>query len=271
MNFFTVGDLHGNDSQEEFYLNNRKMKIDISPEDIVFQLGDFGYIFYYPSIKTAALHKEEYKKLVNISKKKFQWFVILGNHENYDIINTLPIKEWNGGKVRYMEIEDREILFAERGEIYTINGKKFFTFGGAKSNRTRNEQFSYEQYLGKERVRVTNTRERKIYKNMKLSMVSYWSQEEPTEAEKQYGRDNLKKHGNKVHAILTHTGPLRIIDKILDEDSNKLEDPLAEYFNEIAENNEFEEWHFGHVHKTTSTEGKFFSHYKSSPVRILKS
>ena len=55
-----------------------------------------------------------------------------GNHENYDMIAEYPVEEWHGGKVRHI-VRDKVILL-ERGQVFEIEGKTFFTFGGASSH-----------------------------------------------------------------------------------------------------------------------------------------
>ena len=53
-----------------------------------------------------------------------------GNHENFEQLNSYAVEQWNGGKVHI--IEDN-MIHLMRGQIFTIDGLKFFTFGGAYS------------------------------------------------------------------------------------------------------------------------------------------
>ena len=48
------------------------------------------------------------------------------------MIEEYPVTTWHGGKVRQI-IEDKVILL-ERGQVFDIDGKTFFTFGGASSH-----------------------------------------------------------------------------------------------------------------------------------------
>ena len=48
------------------------------------------------------------------------------------MIAEYPLEEWHGGKVRHI-VRDKVILL-ERGQIFNIEGKSFFTFGGASSH-----------------------------------------------------------------------------------------------------------------------------------------
>jgi hypothetical protein len=51
-----------------------------------------------------------------------------GTHENFDLLNAMAKESWNGGKVH---IVSENILHLMRGQVFNINGKLFFTFGGA--------------------------------------------------------------------------------------------------------------------------------------------
>lgn len=63
--------------------------------------------------------------------KSFTTVFVDGNHENFDRLYSYPVKEWNGGKVH--EIRP-SVLHLMRGEVFTIEDKKFFAFGGASSH-----------------------------------------------------------------------------------------------------------------------------------------
>ena len=54
-----------------------------------------------------------------------------GKHENFTRLYNYPVEEWYGGKVH--KIRD-SVLHLMRGEIFNIDNKNFFTFGGAKSH-----------------------------------------------------------------------------------------------------------------------------------------
>ena len=64
------------------------------------------------------------------NKKKVTTLWIDGNHENFDMLNALPVENWQGGKVHKVR---ENVLHLMRGEIFTIEGKTFFCFGGATS------------------------------------------------------------------------------------------------------------------------------------------
>ena len=48
------------------------------------------------------------------------------------MLEDYQLEEWHGGKVRHI-LRD-QIIYLERGQVFKIEGKKFFTFGGASSH-----------------------------------------------------------------------------------------------------------------------------------------
>ena len=53
-----------------------------------------------------------------------------GNHENFEQLNSYGVDIWNGGKVHFVE---SKIIHLMRGQVFDIDGTRFFTFGGAHS------------------------------------------------------------------------------------------------------------------------------------------
>ena len=54
-----------------------------------------------------------------------------GNHENFDLLNAYPGKEWRGGRVHEVR---PHVLHLMRGQVYVIDGLTWFTMGGAASH-----------------------------------------------------------------------------------------------------------------------------------------
>ena len=119
---YVTGDCHGNFRR---FTKKQLMKLpfEMTERDYVIICGDFGLLW--------ARDKEFEYNLDRLSKLPFTILWVQGNHENYDMIREYQIEEWNGGKVRHI-FRDKIILL-ERGQIFTIEDKTFFTFGGASS------------------------------------------------------------------------------------------------------------------------------------------
>lgn len=139
-----------------------------------------------------------------------------GNHENFDMLYSYPEGEWKGGKVHFIT---ESIIHLCRGQIFEIDGKSFFVFGGGNSID-------------------------KIYRTWG---ISWWTEEMPSNEEYEEGLHNLEKAGWKVDYILSHSCPMYIAGQL----ATYLmpgEEPLQKYFDEIAEKVDFEAWYFGHWH-----------------------
>jgi len=195
---YLTGDCHG-DFTKLFNLKNK-----LNNNDYVIILGDFGY---WNKSQTNIFDKIEIKLNFNI-------LFIDGNHSNFSLLNALPIYKWNDGYVHYIR---KNIIHLMRGNVFNIEYKKFFTFGGAKS----------------------------IDKEFRIENKSWWKEELPNENEIHYGLNMLEENNFNVDYILTHDCPTNILNKI---DTSYKPSVLNNYFNMISESTKFKHWYFGHYH-----------------------
>ena len=120
---YITGDTHGDFSR--FSAKRlRRAGMELTQEDYIIICGDFGLC--WAKDKTFEYHCK------NFEEKPYTILWVQGNHENYDMIGEYPLEEWHGGKVRHI-IRDKVILL-ERGQVFEIEGKSFFAFGGASSH-----------------------------------------------------------------------------------------------------------------------------------------
>ena len=208
--------------------------------------GDFGGIWDNS--------KPEKYWLDWLEKKKFTILFVDGNHENYDLLNSFPVSEWKGGKVHIIR---KNIIHLMRGQVFTIEGKRFFTFGGAQSHDIdagildRNDpDFSAK--------RKKLDRERALYR---IDHESWWKEELPSEDEMNEGLKNLEKVGNDVDAVISHCAPSSIAD-IYSRGFYK-HDILTDYLEKIKGNISFKTWFFGHYHESLMIGHKFIMLYES--------
>ena len=68
--------------------------------------------------------------LKKLSSLPFTIAFVDGCHENFDLLEQYPIEEWNGGKIHRIS---ENIVHMMRGQVFYIQGKKIFTFGGGIS------------------------------------------------------------------------------------------------------------------------------------------
>lgn len=176
--------------------------------------GDFGVI-WKESIKDNEILKW-------LDSQIFHTLFIDGNHENFTLLNRFPLKKWKGGKIHQISIK---IIHLMRGQVYEIDKKRFFTFGGA---------FSIKRISGD-------------------SPVYMWEEEMPSQSEYDEGLENLKKNDFTVDYVLTHTAPKKWLNEI-DEIENEYEKNLNEYLDLVEEKIQYSHWYLGHFHKDIKKE-----------------
>lgn len=93
MAIYITGDSHGDFQRfgSKYFPQQKEM----SWEDYVVIAGDFGGLW-------DGSQKDQYW-LDWLNKKPFTTLFVDGNHENFDLLNTLPEKEWNGGRVHVVQ------------------------------------------------------------------------------------------------------------------------------------------------------------------------
>lgn len=225
---FVTGDCHGDYSR--FSMKWFPEQKEMTKEDYVIVCGDFGYW-------DESREQRYWRKW--LSEKPFTTLFVDGNHENYDMLKALPVKEWHGGKVQYVT---DDIIHLMRGQVYEIGGKKWFTFGGARSHDIRDGILDPDAEDFKKEYR----RLRDAGAMFRVNRVSWWKEEMPDETEMQEGRETLEKHGWDVDFIVTHCAPSSVQAVISMGDYAP--DALTDYFEEIHRKCRFREWFCGHYH-----------------------
>lgn len=208
---FITGDLHGHVDKSKLNTQSFPQQKELTKDDFVIIAGDFGGIWDES--------RSENWLLRWLEKKRFTTLFVDGNHENFDLLNSYPVTAWKGGNVHEVR---PGILHLMRGQVFQIEGMKFFTFGGADS----------------------------IDKHYRKEGVSWWPQERPAEEEFDEGMNNLAKHNYSVDYVISHTAPLNIAEQ-LTACSTRL-DPVTIMLSVFQEKISFKRWYFGHFHKDTT-------------------
>lgn len=126
-----------------------------------------------------------------------------------------------------------------RGEIFEIDNKRIFTFGGASSHDIQDGILNLN-----EEEKIYNFRKRGAY--FRIRDYSWWDLELPTNEEMENGIKNLEKVNYKVDYIISHCCPTSV-QAILGAGKYK-KDCLTDYLQQISEKCEFKKWYFGHYH-----------------------
>ncbi len=202
---YLVADVHGPIRLP--WLKGKVSENHLGKDDTLIILGDAGIVWdendgngviaYYNSLECSTLF-------------------IDGNHENFDLLESYPVIELFGGKVHEISPKIHHLM---RGEIYSIDGKTLFVFGGGFSSK-----------------KLTHD-----------SAIPIWDREMPNRDEYLNGLANLEKHEFSVDYILTHVAPtsaaVRIGRKPLPEEV-ELNDYLENLYDRVI----FCKWYYGHYH-----------------------
>lgn len=208
MSVYVTGDIHGYPIRltEE---NIQKIGVSLTKEDKLLICGDFGLPWYND--------EEELQCIEWLAKKPFEILFIDGNHENFDLLNDFPVEARYGGKVH--KLRDN-IYHLMRGEVYEIEGKTFFTFGGATS----------------------------FDKHMREENISWWKEEIFTKEEQLNAIQNLERKGNNVDFVITHTAPRKFLTNSLEHLQGADACMVSEFLDELSCKINYEKWYFGHFH-----------------------
>ncbi|MBQ0064485.1 MAG: metallophosphoesterase [Firmicutes bacterium] len=196
----------------------------LTKEDYVIICGDFGCIWYGD--------KTDDFWLKWLDSLPWTTLFIDGNHENFDLLYQFPVKEWHGGKVH--EIRP-SVLHLMRGQVFELDSKKIFTFGGAYS---------------------LDVEYREMGKN-------WWREELPTISEINEARKNLKENNYEVDYIITHdiylSHPLsKRLPKgmcLYNENQYDLQLFLEELKNEVH----YDAWFHGHYHRDEKADDRCYT------------
>lgn len=241
---YLTGDCHGEFNR---FAKKRRMQLPFSltEKDFVIVCGDMGLL--WADDRELAYNK----KWLAALPMKILW--VQGNHENYDMIAQYPVRQWHGGKVRHI-VEDKVILL-ERGQVFELEGKRFFTFGGASTHDIQGGILDRNSptYV-KERSRAN-----KSGLPYRVKGVSWWEQELPSAGEMQEGRDNLSRVAYSVDFVVTHCLSGRMqeqLEKTIHKQNPCKKDILNEYFDELEEKLYYQHWFCGHYHENLRLDEK---------------
>jgi len=226
---WVTGDCHGD--FKRFSTDRFPEGKDATKDDYVIICGDFG-LWHDTS--------EERYWFKWLSDKPWTTLFVDGNHENYDRLNKYPIEVWQGGKIH--KITD-SIFHLIRGEIFILQDKLFFVFGGARSHDISDGIIdpSEDGWLQKARIWQIQG------KLFRINHYSWWKEEMPNEQEMNNGICNLGFVNNNVDYIITHDCPTSIFMHMYRNLKCDIND-LNRYLQDIQSSVYYKRWYFGHHH-----------------------
>jgi len=233
---FVCGDTHGmTKDTQKLNSENFSQQKELTKEDVLVQLGDFGWVWF-----PLGQNKEQEYWLDWLASRNYTLAVVLGNHENYNIIETLPVEQKWGNEVKVLQRKDGNIYFLKRGAVYEINGRKILTIGGAES----------------------------IDKESRIENISWWEQERLTFDETETCLDEIDAHNKTFDYVLTHTCPTKFTSEFTDSMA-KAKCSVSNFLDYVDDTITFKEWHFGHFHRDKAIKrGKYRCHYLHTPYEF---
>ena len=219
MAFIISGDIHCTLDIDKLVRYFEEHEGEFTSEDYLIICGDVGVCGF------SSAQEEETRRILR--GFPVTTLFIDGNHEDFGQLNSYGIENWKGGKVHF--IEDK-IIHLMRGQVFDIDGTRFFTFGGAYS----------------------------VDKEYRTEGMDWFPEELPSEEEYEEGWRNLERNGFAVDYILTHTGPSEVVAEMGYADLTEDETEFRRYLQRVADHVDFKEWYFGHFHEDAEIDGTFF-------------
>lgn len=212
---YLTGDTHGFMDLQKLASGSFPEGKTLTKDDYVVVLGDFGLRW----------NDDESERwwLDWLEKKPWTTLFVDGNHENFDMLDVLPEVKWNGG---WVGVVNESVLHLKRGEVYNLDGKKFFVMGGGMS----------------------------VDKAYRKEGESWWARELPSEEELNHAWQNLADNQFTVDYVFTHApphcmmGPCGAMVDPYGGSNPKLMDPLTFQLQDMCDHMSFDHWYFGHMH-----------------------
>ena len=208
-----TGDIHGDTGR----FSDKRVK-KLRKGDTLLICGDLGLIWDGSD--------REKRVLKRLGKRKYDILFVEGAHENFDELEKYPTEQWNGGTVRIISGNLRQLL---RGNVFTLGGKRVFAFGGG----------SGEENGGK----------------APCGEAAAARYELASEAELSESDRNLADCGNTVDYVVTYEPPVTIAE-FLDRKVSAA-DTVGVYLDRKRAEIKFTQWFFGKYHLNKPVPPKF--------------
>lgn len=216
---YVTGDTHADIDIGKLSTPRFPQQKNLTKNDYLIVCGDFGLVW-------DGSRREMYWQAW-LTGKNFTTLWVDGNHENYDILYEFPLIDKFGGKAREVA---PDIFHLDRGQVLTIDGKKIFVMGGARSHD-------------------------KIYRT---EHISWWKEEMPSNEDMEKAVRALEANNWTVDYVLTHCAPRSVQSMIADWYEN---DPLVSFLERVRSDLNFKKWYFGHYHIDRQLNEQFVALY----------
>ena len=239
---YLTGDTHGQ-FRYRFTVSGFPEQRNMSKDDYVIICGDFGGIW-----EANGESRQEKYWLNWFEERPFTLLFIDGNHENFERIYSYPEMEWHGGRVH--EIRPH-VLHLCRGQVFEIDGKTIFTFGGAASHDITGGILEPDDPDYRKKKKQLN----EGILPYRINHITWWEQEMASDEEMEEGLKNLARYDNSVDYIVTHCCSTGTQDFIGKKEYYE-PDRMTDYFEKIKNMVSYRKWFFGHYHENMNVNDK---------------
>ena len=243
---YITGDTHGD--FRRFSSRAFPEQAGLDRDDFVVICGDFGGVW-----KPQADADERYW-LDWLDDKPFTTLFGDGNHENFARLDgdEFPRLDFHGGVAQRIRAH---IYRLGRGEVFELDGKRVFAFGGAASHDIEDgilDPNGQDPVIFRRKCR----RWRQEGRRFRVLGETWWPRELPDEAELERGRAALANVENHVDIVISHCLPQDVIPFL--RTGPYAPDRLTLYFNDLLHRGlRFDRWYCGHYHMDRTVMGRF--------------
>lgn len=246
---YATGDTHGD--FQRFQPENFPEQAQMTREDFMIICGDFGGVWDGG--------KRDARKLDWLESLPFTTLFVSGNHENFDRLAKYPVEEWNGGRIQRVR---PHVIHLMRGQVFSLQGRSFFTMGGASSHDIEDGILNPHDPSFEEQYWEL----RSMHARFRVNHYSWWKEELPSEREYEEARQTLERVRWQVDHVVTHCAPSSVADIL--GDGTYEHDRLTDFLEEVREKAQFRSWLFGHYHDNRIVNGRFALLWEQM-VRVL--
>ena len=214
---YVTGDTHGD--LERF---KSKQASKLKKGDTLVICGDFGFI--WDGSKT------EEKTLNWLSHRRYKILFVEGAHENYLMLDKYELEDYCGGRARHIA---KNIYMLRRGDVFDIEGRKLFAFGGGDD----------------EEIDLMDLEEEPVLTRL------------PNDEDVARARDSLAAVNNNVDYIITYDTGFKL-KSFLQMEQNSFNN-LHAFLDEISRTCTFGKWFFGCYHMDKRIPPNYYGVYRS--------
>ena len=229
---WVTGDTHSDMTRFSREIFPEQKEMDKS--DVMIICGDFGGLWNWKGET-----KEERYWMDWLNDRPFTTCFVDGNHECFPRLYALPEEERFGAPCGIVR---DSVLWLKRGNVYTINGKTVFAFGGASSHDISDGILDGPDPKWKKQAKRMEKQGKYLFRT---EGVTWWKDEvEQDEAVYRRGLENLAAHGSAVDLIVTHcaaTATQAVLGAFQ-------KDRMTDYLQTVHDTVQFKNWFFGHYH-----------------------